>query len=229
MSTPQLDRLREHCHQLRLYQIETGAYCPPGTGGKERNILRRLPRSTAGLRGGCQNSQASSDADCDGALSVPEDAGELRMELTRFRRRCWGERKKEIPNATNPSTISAGVPAANHRTGARWTEDRASWRASSNPQPTRSANGSSRQRSMRVCAATALAPASARNSTGLGARTASCAKSARSYQKPRPGSLRRPPRRRRGVRVRRSQPGRASDSYHVPRARRLPERLLRAA
>jgi hypothetical protein len=22
MSTPQLDRLREHCHQLRLYQIE---------------------------------------------------------------------------------------------------------------------------------------------------------------------------------------------------------------
>ena len=63
----------------------------------------------------------------------------------------------------------------------------------------------------------------------LGARTASCAKSARSYQKPRPGSLRRPPRRRRGVRVRRSQPGRASDSYHVPRAGRLPRRLLRAA
>ena len=47
------------------------------------------------------------------------------LELTRFRRRCWGERKKEIPHATNPSTISAGVPAANHRTGARWTEDRA--------------------------------------------------------------------------------------------------------
>src|SRR5713101_2834982 len=40
------------------------------------------------------------------------------LELTRFRRRCWGERKKEAPNAKNPSTIRAGVTAPNHRVGA---------------------------------------------------------------------------------------------------------------
>jgi hypothetical protein len=31
------------------------------------------------------------------------------MELTGFGRRCWGERKKEVPNAKNPSTIRTGV------------------------------------------------------------------------------------------------------------------------
>jgi transposase len=46
------------------------------------------------------------------------------MDLTRFRRRCWGERGKEVPNAANPSTISAGVPAANRRVGALGTKDR---------------------------------------------------------------------------------------------------------
>src|SRR5216684_4185225 len=40
------------------------------------------------------------------------------VELTRFRRRCWGERKTEAPNAKNPSTIRAGVSAPNHRVGA---------------------------------------------------------------------------------------------------------------
>jgi transposase-like protein len=47
-----------------------------------------------------------------------------------------------------------------------------------------------------------------RNSPVCGARNASCAKNARYLQKPRPGSLRRPARRPRGVRIRRSQPGR---------------------
>jgi hypothetical protein len=32
-----------------------------------------------------------------------------RLKLTRFRRRCRGERKKEVPNAENPSTIRAGI------------------------------------------------------------------------------------------------------------------------
>jgi transposase len=31
------------------------------------------------------------------------------VELTRSRRGCWGERKKEFPNAKNPSTICAGI------------------------------------------------------------------------------------------------------------------------
>jgi hypothetical protein len=39
----------------------------------------------------------------------------------------------------------------------------------------------------------------------------------------------RPARRRRGVRIRRSQPGHASGHHHVPRAGRLPRRLLGAA
>jgi hypothetical protein len=45
------------------------------------------------------------------------------LELTRFRRRCWGERKKEVPNAKNPSTIRAGVSAPNHRVGAHGAPD----------------------------------------------------------------------------------------------------------
>jgi len=35
--------------------------------------------------------------------------------LTRFRRRCWGKRKKEVSNARNASTVRAGVPATDHR------------------------------------------------------------------------------------------------------------------
>src|SRR5258707_9952128 len=49
--------------------------------------------------------------------------GERYVELTRFRRRCWGERKKEVPNAKNPSTIRAGVSAPNHRVGAHGAPD----------------------------------------------------------------------------------------------------------
>jgi hypothetical protein len=41
------------------------------------------------------------------------------LDLTRFRRRCWGKRKKEAPNARNTSTVCAGVPATNHRVGPR--------------------------------------------------------------------------------------------------------------
>jgi hypothetical protein len=46
----------------------------------------------------------------------------LDLELTRFRRRCWGRRERENPNAINPSTICAGIPAANHRTGTSWSQ-----------------------------------------------------------------------------------------------------------
>ena len=41
-----------------------------------------------------------------------------------------------------------------------------------------------------------------KNSIGCAARTGCCVKNARYFQKPRPGSLRRPVRRRRGVRIR---------------------------
>jgi len=40
MSTPQLERLREHCHQLRLYQIEQEFTGAPGAGGKTGSFLR---------------------------------------------------------------------------------------------------------------------------------------------------------------------------------------------
>jgi putative transposase len=39
---------------------------------------------------------------------------EVGLDLTRFRRRCWGESKKEAPNARNPPAISPGVPPADH-------------------------------------------------------------------------------------------------------------------
>ena len=41
--------------------------------------------------------------------------------MTRFGRRCWGETKKEEPDARNPSTVPAGIPAADHRAGPRRT------------------------------------------------------------------------------------------------------------
>ena len=33
MSTPLLERLQQHCHRLRLYQVEKELDRAPGTGG----------------------------------------------------------------------------------------------------------------------------------------------------------------------------------------------------
>jgi hypothetical protein len=52
-------------------------------------------------------------------LTVPVAGVVTALELIRFRRGCWGERKQESPKAKNPSTICAGIPAPNHRAGAR--------------------------------------------------------------------------------------------------------------
>jgi IS5 family transposase len=41
------------------------------------------------------------------------------LELTRSRRRCWGESKKEDPNAKNPCTICGGISAPDYRAGTR--------------------------------------------------------------------------------------------------------------
>ena len=60
-------------------------------------------------------------------------------------------------------------------------------------------------------------------------RTASCAKSERSLQKPRPGSLGRPARSRQGLRVRESQSGHVSRRHDVPAAGGLDQRVLRVA
>jgi len=54
MSTPQLDRLREHCHQLRLYQIEQELTARLEQAAK-KETSRRLPRSAASLRGRRKN------------------------------------------------------------------------------------------------------------------------------------------------------------------------------
>jgi hypothetical protein len=51
---------------------------------------------------------------------------------------------------------------------------------------------------------------------GCCARTAWCVKSARYFQKPRPGSRRRPERCRRGVPIRECEPGHVQDRHHVP-------------
>ena len=40
------------------------------------------------------------------------------VDLTRFRRRCWGGREKEFPDAKNPSAICAGIPAPDRRASA---------------------------------------------------------------------------------------------------------------
>ena len=56
-----------------------------------------------------------------------------------------------------------------------------------------------------------------------------CGWSGRSCQKQRPGSLGRPIRSRKSVRICESEPGPVSDRVYVPRAGRLPQRLLRVA
>lgn len=42
---------------------------------------------------------------------LPHELRERGLEVTRFGGRCWGGRKKEVPNAKNPSTVGAGVSA----------------------------------------------------------------------------------------------------------------------
>jgi hypothetical protein len=81
MSTSQLDRLREHCQRLWLYQIEQEL-----TARLEQAAKRKFPTPTssptAGLRDRCENPQTPSDAHRDGTLPVSE------VDLTRFGRRC---------------------------------------------------------------------------------------------------------------------------------------------
>ena len=63
----------------------------------------------------------------------------------------------------------------------------------------------------------------------LSARTVSCARNARYWQKPRTGSRRQPARSRPGLRVRGSQPGHVSRRHDVPAAGGLHQRVLRVA
>ena len=76
MSTPQLDRLREHCHQLRLYQVENELTARlEQAAKKELSYADFLDQLLAcGRR---ENPQAPSDAHRDGALPVPENPREL--------------------------------------------------------------------------------------------------------------------------------------------------------
>src|SRR5882757_5668780 len=62
---------------------------------------------------------------------------------------------------------------------------------------------------------------------GCGARTECCAKNARYYQKPRPGSRRRPVRCRHGVRIRERESGHLQDCDDVPGAGSLHQWILR--
>ncbi len=97
---------------------------------------------------------AMKHAQCEHGAAVTLVGRFAELELTRFRRRCRGERKKEAPNAKNPSTIRAGVSAPDHRVGAHGGARLRSWPVNSRLQPMRSVNGSSRPDSMKVCAAT---------------------------------------------------------------------------
>ena len=57
---------------------------------------------------------------CSGSASPrPPYRVTCQLDLTRFRRRCWGKRKKEVSNARNASTVRAGIPATDHRAGPR--------------------------------------------------------------------------------------------------------------
>src|SRR5580704_10510448 len=58
----------------------------PGAGGEKGNFLRRVPRRTACARSRFESPEASSDAHRDGAFPVPEDPGELRLQVPAFDR-----------------------------------------------------------------------------------------------------------------------------------------------
>ena len=98
--------------------------------------------------------------------------------------------------------------------------------ASSRPPRSRFATGWLRPTATRAGAAMDLPPRSARSLAGCGARIASWAKRARSCQKPRPGSRRRPARGRHRVPIRECESGQLWDrACELPQLRFFPPSL----
>ena len=77
MSTPQLERLREHCHQLRLYQAENELTARLEQAAKKEISYVDFLDQLLAAEIDAKTPQAPADADCDGALPVPENPREL--------------------------------------------------------------------------------------------------------------------------------------------------------
>src|SRR6202011_4029280 len=58
----------------------------PGAGGEKRDFICRVPRRTACAGDWLEGPEASPDANLNGAFSVPEDPGELRLQVPAFDR-----------------------------------------------------------------------------------------------------------------------------------------------
>ena len=95
------------------------------------------------------------------------------------------------------------------------------------PSPRRYETGSRRLIATRASAPTACAPKNMRRFVGCAGRTGGCAKNAKFWQKPRPGSRGRPDPG--GLPVHEHEPGSFSRRHDGPRARCLHERVLRVA
>ena len=104
---------------------------------------------------------------------------------------------------------------------------RESWLGSSSRRPRRYETGSRRLIATLASAPTACAPKNMRRFVGCAGRTGSCAKNAKFWQKPRPGSRGRPDPG--GLPVHEHEPGSFSRRHDGPRARCLHERVLRVA
>jgi DNA replication protein DnaC len=77
MSTPQLERMREHSHRLRLYQIENELTARLEQAAKKEISYADFLDDLLTLEIGRENPEASSDAHRDGAVPVPKDHREL--------------------------------------------------------------------------------------------------------------------------------------------------------
>ena len=104
---------------------------------------------------------------------------------------------------------------------------RESWLGSSSRRPRRYETGSRRLIATLASAPTACAPKNMKRFVGCAGRTGSCAKNAKFWQKPRPGSRGRPDPG--GLPVHEHEPGSFSRRHDGPRARCLHERVLRVA
>ena len=104
---------------------------------------------------------------------------------------------------------------------------RESWLGSSSRRPRRYETGSRRLIATLASAPTVCAPKNMRRFVGCAGRTGGCAKNAKFWQKPRPGSRGRPDPG--GLPVHEHEPGSFSRRHDGPRARCLHERVLRVA
>lgn len=97
MSTPQLERLREHCHQLRLYQVENELTARLEQAAKKEISYAEFLDELLALEVGSKAQKHYQMGIAMASLPVPEDPGELRLQVPAFDRSQADPRTGEWP------------------------------------------------------------------------------------------------------------------------------------